>query len=96
MGKARCCGSKIPFFYVGAEIIAAALVGAAAFFAGAIGIFAAVALLGAGTWFVAVRRREDLTRTRSQINVLRAGSFDDRCETTPLRDDTYTEGNGVR
>ncbi len=56
-GRARCCGARIPIFYVGAEIAAAFATGWAGASAGAVGITTTIVMMGSAAWVAALWRR---------------------------------------
>jgi hypothetical protein len=69
-GRARCCGVRIPFFYVGAETAAAVIVGLSGALAGFVGIASSILLIGTGTWFVAFKRRTSSRRSANDLSIV--------------------------
>jgi leader peptidase (prepilin peptidase)/N-methyltransferase len=56
-GRARCCGARIPAWYLGVEAVAAAVGLTAGAIAGVVGVVAAAAVITGTAFAVAVRRR---------------------------------------
>ena len=74
LGRARCCGSKIPFGYLIAELAGAVLGGVAAYMGDVFGVAVLVIVSGIATYIIAKRRASCYPADTDESNIERRTS----------------------